>query len=78
MYSQWDDHEIINDFGSKWPYWNLFSIDREGYLYSMGCVATRLIRETMGCRYSEGRPNVWLYQAKKGRQRSYESVNAKR
>lgn len=31
MYSQWDDHEIINDFGSKWPYWNLFSIDREGY-----------------------------------------------
>jgi alkaline phosphatase D len=31
MYSQWDDHEIINDFGSKWPYWNLFSIAREGY-----------------------------------------------
>jgi alkaline phosphatase D len=31
MYSQWDDHEIINDFGSKWSYWNLFSIDREGY-----------------------------------------------
>jgi alkaline phosphatase D len=31
MYSQWDDHEIINDFGSKWPYWNLFSIDRERY-----------------------------------------------
>jgi len=31
MYSQWDDHEIINDFGSKWPYWNLFSINREGY-----------------------------------------------
>jgi alkaline phosphatase D len=31
MYSQWDDHEIINDFGSRWPYWNLFSIDREGY-----------------------------------------------
>jgi len=31
MYSQWDDHEIINDFGSKWPYWNLFSVDREGY-----------------------------------------------
>ena len=31
MYSQWDDHEIINDFGSKWPYWNLFNIDREGY-----------------------------------------------
>src|ERR687895_76076 len=31
MYSQWDDHEIINDFGFKWPYWNLFSVDREGY-----------------------------------------------
>ena len=31
MYSQWDDHEIINDFGSKWPDWNLFSTDREGY-----------------------------------------------
>jgi alkaline phosphatase D len=31
MYSQWDDHEIINDFGSKWPYWNLFSVNREGY-----------------------------------------------
>ena len=31
MYSQWDDHEIINDFGSKWPYWNLFSENREGY-----------------------------------------------
>ncbi len=31
MYSQWDDHEIINDFGSKWLYWNLFSINREGY-----------------------------------------------
>jgi len=31
MYSQWDDHEIINDFGSKWPDWNLFSTDKEGY-----------------------------------------------
>ena len=31
MYSQWDDHEIINDFGFKWPYWNLFSVNREGY-----------------------------------------------
>ena len=31
MYSQWDDHEIINDFGSNWPDWNLFSTDREGY-----------------------------------------------
>jgi alkaline phosphatase D len=31
MYTQWDDHEIINDFGSKWPYWSLFSVNREGY-----------------------------------------------
>jgi alkaline phosphatase D len=31
MYSQWDDHEIINDFGAKWPYWNLFTVNREAY-----------------------------------------------
>ncbi|MFL6486652.1 MAG: alkaline phosphatase D family protein, partial [Nitrososphaera sp.] len=31
MYSQWDDHDVINDFGSKWPYRNLFSVNREGY-----------------------------------------------
>jgi alkaline phosphatase D len=31
MYSQWDDHEIINDFGSEWPYWNLFNAERAGY-----------------------------------------------
>ncbi|MFL6484756.1 MAG: alkaline phosphatase D family protein [Nitrososphaera sp.] len=31
MYSQWDDHDVINDFGAKWPYWNLFNIDRQGY-----------------------------------------------
>jgi alkaline phosphatase D len=31
MYSQWDDHEIINDFGAKWPYWNLFTVNKEGY-----------------------------------------------
>jgi alkaline phosphatase D len=31
IYSQWDDHEVINDFGSKWPYWNLASVNREGY-----------------------------------------------
>jgi alkaline phosphatase D len=31
MYSQWDDHEIINDFGFKWPYWNLFSVNKVGY-----------------------------------------------
>jgi alkaline phosphatase D len=31
MYSQWDDHEVINDFGSQWPYWNLFNAERAGY-----------------------------------------------
>ncbi len=31
MYSQWDDHDVINDFGAKWPYWNLFTVDRQGY-----------------------------------------------
>jgi alkaline phosphatase D len=31
MYSQWDDHEVINDFGALWPYWNSFNKDREGY-----------------------------------------------
>ncbi len=31
MYSQWDDHDVINDFGAKWPYWNLFSVNRQGY-----------------------------------------------
>jgi alkaline phosphatase D len=31
MYSQWDDHEVINDFGALWPYWNSFNNDREGY-----------------------------------------------
>ena len=31
MYSQWDDHEVINDFGALWPYWNLFNKYREGY-----------------------------------------------
>lgn len=31
MYSQWDDHEVINDFGASWQYWNSFNTDREGY-----------------------------------------------
>jgi len=30
MYSQWDDHEVINDFGAAWPRWVVAS-DREGY-----------------------------------------------
>jgi alkaline phosphatase D len=31
MYSQWDDHEVINDFGALWSYWNSLNKDREGY-----------------------------------------------
>ena len=31
MYSQWDDDEVINDFGALWPYWNSINDDREGY-----------------------------------------------
>jgi alkaline phosphatase D len=31
MYSQWDDHEVIEDFGYTWPYRNLFNVSREGY-----------------------------------------------
>jgi alkaline phosphatase D len=30
MYSQWDDHEVINDFGAAWPR-SAASPDREGY-----------------------------------------------
>lgn len=31
MYSQWDDHEVINDFGARWSYWNSSTKDRAGY-----------------------------------------------
>ncbi|MGA8484581.1 MAG: alkaline phosphatase D family protein, partial [Nitrososphaeraceae archaeon] len=31
MYSQWDDHEVINDFGGAWSYWNSLSKNRTGY-----------------------------------------------
>ena len=31
MISQWDDHEVINDFGARWTYWNSATIDRAGY-----------------------------------------------
>ena len=30
MYVQWDDHEVINDFGAAWPAWTRVG-DREGY-----------------------------------------------
>ena len=31
MYAQWDDHEVINDFGAQWTYWNSANIDRAGF-----------------------------------------------
>lgn len=31
MYVQWDDHEVINDFGAAWPFWSPSSVDRAGY-----------------------------------------------
>lgn len=31
MYSQWDDHEVINDSGASWTYWNATSAHRAGY-----------------------------------------------
>jgi len=29
--SQWDDHEVINDFGASWTYWNSANVNRTGY-----------------------------------------------
>ncbi len=31
MYAQWDDHEVVNDFGAPWIYWNLANANRPGY-----------------------------------------------
>ena len=31
MIAQWDDHEVINDFGAPWTYWNWANINRAGY-----------------------------------------------
>ncbi len=31
MYVLWDDHEIINDGGASWSYWNATSANRAGY-----------------------------------------------
>lgn len=28
---QWDDHEVINDFGAPWTYWNSATVARPGY-----------------------------------------------
>jgi alkaline phosphatase D len=30
MVAQWDDHEVINDFGARWPIW-LTATEREGF-----------------------------------------------
>jgi alkaline phosphatase D len=30
MYVQWDDHEVINDFGAAWPTWTA-AVTREGF-----------------------------------------------
>lgn len=29
--AQWDDHEVINDFGAEWTYWNAATVNRAGY-----------------------------------------------
>lgn len=29
--AQWDDHEVINDFGARWTYWNSANTNRAGY-----------------------------------------------
>ncbi|MBA3430061.1 MAG: alkaline phosphatase D family protein [Actinobacteria bacterium] len=31
MYAQWDDHEVVNDFGARWNYWNADNKGRAGY-----------------------------------------------
>lgn len=31
IYAQWDDHEVINDFGANWEFWNQANRDRPGY-----------------------------------------------
>ena len=31
IYAQWDDHEVINDFGATWQWWNKENRDRAGF-----------------------------------------------
>ncbi len=31
IYAQWDDHEVINDFGAGWEFWNQANRDRPGF-----------------------------------------------
>jgi len=31
MYSQWDDHEVLDDFGAEWSYWNSKNQNITGY-----------------------------------------------
>jgi alkaline phosphatase D len=31
VYAQWDDHEVVNDFGAQWTYWNRDTRNRAGF-----------------------------------------------
>ena len=31
MYAQWDDHEVLNDFGAPWTHWTQTTRERRGY-----------------------------------------------
>ncbi len=31
MIAQWDDHEVINDFGAAWSFWHTGDVSRAGY-----------------------------------------------
>lgn len=31
MYVQWDDHDVINDFGGGWTFWNVDNSSRSGF-----------------------------------------------
>jgi phosphodiesterase/alkaline phosphatase D-like protein/glycerophosphoryl diester phosphodiesterase len=32
MYVQWDDHDVISDFGAEWDFWNLDNQGRPGFV----------------------------------------------
>jgi phosphodiesterase/alkaline phosphatase D-like protein/glycerophosphoryl diester phosphodiesterase len=32
IYAQWDDHDVINDFGAEWDFWNLDNRGRPGFV----------------------------------------------
>jgi alkaline phosphatase D len=58
-YSQWDDHEVINDFGLPWTYWQPASISRPGY--------PNLVREGLKWfrQYSPIDPTTTMYRSVK-------------